>query len=384
MAVLDFRGSGTGESGFSLTGKVSRMVNVIGALTSVLLILMLVVWGYRLVVRDVTGIPVIKAMEGPARTAPEEPGGDLARNTGLAVNQVAADNPPAASQEPLVLAPAATPLANADVPMGMLGATAHEPANPTPTAALLPPEEDPKPLTDAEIAARLAVAPTDGLAPASDAPITEAVTAVAPPSEAERVAEAEAAPAPVDVKSATDAAVAAALATPRPAARPADPAPSAPAPAAVASVETPAAAPAPTAETPAPVAKTVERPAEKPAEKPAAKTAEKPADKPAEKAVAKTAEKAPEVKSASVSSGAQLAQIGAFDNEEQARTQWARVSKKFGPLMAGKEPVLQQHTVNGRTFVRLRVAGFGSGDDARSFCESLAAGGTDCMPAKAK
>ncbi len=366
MAVLDFRGSG-GESGFSLTGKVSRMVNVIGAVTSVLLILGLAVWGYRLVMRDVTGIPVVKAIEGPARIAPEEPGGDLARHTGLAVNEVSADNPVKPAQDPLVLAPTATALAPADVPMGELGATARAPVNPTDTAALLLPEETPTPMTDAEIAARLAVAPTDGLPPAAEGPETAAVVETAAPTEAERQAEAEAAPAPVEVKTATDAAVLAAMETPRPSRRPA----------AREGVVLASAGNTATDAAPAKAETVAAAPAAKPEAKPAA--AAKAETKPEAKA-----EKPAEVKSAKVSSGTQLAQIGAFDNEEQARTQWARVSKKYGGLMAGKEPVLQTIERDGRTFVRLRVSGFGDGDAARKFCAELSAGGTDCMLAKAK
>lgn len=373
MAVLDFRGSGSGESGFSLTGKVSRMVNVIGAVTSVMLILGLVVWGYKLVMRDVTGIPVVKAIEGPARVAPEEPGGDLARNTGLAVNQVAADNPAKPAEDPLVLAPAPTALAETDAAMGSMGATAHAPSNPLPTATLMLPEETAPPMTDAEIAARLAVAPTDGLPPAAEGPVTEAVAATAPPTAEEAAAEAAAAAAPVEVKTATDAAVLAAMASPRPSRRPAE----------RAEVVVASAEPAPKAEA-VTLTKAAEQPAEKPAEKPVveAKAEAKPEPKAETKAEAK-AEPAP-VKSAKVETGTQLAQIGAFDSEEQARTQWARVSKKYGALMAGKEPVLQEHVSNGRTFIRLRVAGFGDSADAKKFCAELSSGGTDCILAKAK
>ena len=42
----------------------SRWVNVIGATCSVALVLGLVVWGYKLAVRDVNGVPVVRALEG--------------------------------------------------------------------------------------------------------------------------------------------------------------------------------------------------------------------------------------------------------------------------------------------------------------------------------
>ena len=55
--------------------RLSRLAGLAGALTSVALIAGLAIWGYRLAVRDVTGVPVIRAMEGPMRVAPEDPGG---------------------------------------------------------------------------------------------------------------------------------------------------------------------------------------------------------------------------------------------------------------------------------------------------------------------
>ncbi|MFD1809073.1 hypothetical protein ACFSHQ_16160 [Gemmobacter lanyuensis] len=48
-----------------------KWVNVAGALVSVAMLLGAGVWGYRIAVRDVMGIPVIKAMEGPMRVAPK-------------------------------------------------------------------------------------------------------------------------------------------------------------------------------------------------------------------------------------------------------------------------------------------------------------------------
>lgn len=357
MAVMDFRGSGMDDSGWSLTGRFARFVNLAGAVTSVLLIAGLVVWGYKLVMRDVTGIPIVKAMEGPARVAPEEPGGDLARHTGLSVNEVAADAPPAISSNPLVLAPNAVGFEAGDVAMGQMGATAR-PATAGTDPELLLPEEPIAPLTDAEMAARLRVAPSDDTGPVSESVITEAVEATAPPTAEEAAAEAAAAPAPVAPRSAVESAVAEAMSSPRPSRRPAG--------------LRAAAAPAPAAARPEPTApaRTAEA-APSPAARPAARTEAAPAP-------------APAPQTATVSAGTQLVQIGAFDNESQANTQWSRVSGKFGSLMAGKSPVLQKTEVNGRSFVRLRVAGFGSTDEARRFCSALSAEGTDCILARAK
>ena len=92
------------------------MVNLAGAVTSVALVLGLAVWGYKLAVRDVSGIPVIRALQGPMRVAPAVPGGSVADNQGLAVNAIAAEGNAAAPADRLVLAPAAIELSLDDEP----------------------------------------------------------------------------------------------------------------------------------------------------------------------------------------------------------------------------------------------------------------------------
>jgi hypothetical protein len=79
--------------------------NWIGAILSVALIVGVSVWGYRLMMRDVTGVPVVRALEGPMRVAPEDPGGRQAAFRGLAVNAVAAEGVAAPAPERVVLAP---------------------------------------------------------------------------------------------------------------------------------------------------------------------------------------------------------------------------------------------------------------------------------------
>ena len=54
--------------------RVQRFVHLSGALVSVALVLGLGYWGYRIAVRDISGVPVVRALEGPLRMAPENPG----------------------------------------------------------------------------------------------------------------------------------------------------------------------------------------------------------------------------------------------------------------------------------------------------------------------
>ncbi len=107
---------GTGAEYPALSGGyITTLLNWIGALTSLALIAGLSVWGYQLAVRDVSGVPVIVALEGPMRIAPEDPGGQLAAHQGLAVNAVAADGVAEAPADTLALAPPPTALTDEDL-----------------------------------------------------------------------------------------------------------------------------------------------------------------------------------------------------------------------------------------------------------------------------
>ena len=51
---------------------IKSVVNLLGAVTSLALVVGVGVWGYKLVIRDVSGVPVIRAAEGPMRIQPED------------------------------------------------------------------------------------------------------------------------------------------------------------------------------------------------------------------------------------------------------------------------------------------------------------------------
>ncbi len=96
--------------------RLQSLINLSGAAVSVALVIGLAVWGYQLAVRDVSGIPVVLALEGPMRIAPNNPGGTVADNQGLAVNTIAAEGIAAAPAERLVLAPRPVELSLDDAP----------------------------------------------------------------------------------------------------------------------------------------------------------------------------------------------------------------------------------------------------------------------------
>ncbi|SFA76944.1 Sporulation related domain-containing protein [Poseidonocella pacifica] len=95
------------QDGLERSGGLPRvnLVNLAGAAISLALVVGIGVWGYRIVMRDVSGIPVVRALEGPMRVQPENPGGIAAENQGFAVNTVAASGIAEAPADRLVLAP---------------------------------------------------------------------------------------------------------------------------------------------------------------------------------------------------------------------------------------------------------------------------------------
>lgn len=110
---------------------ITNIVNLLGAVTSLALVVGMGVWGYKLVMRDVSGVPVIRAAEGPMRVAPEDPGGRQALHQGLSVNDVAAEGTAARPADRLILAPEPLDLTLEDTQLARLearGATA-EPVN---------------------------------------------------------------------------------------------------------------------------------------------------------------------------------------------------------------------------------------------------------------
>ncbi len=329
------------QGNHSLTARFARLTHYLGAVASVALMVGLMVWGWQLVSRDVSGVPVIRAITGDARTAPAEPGGELTNYTGYAVNTVAegVDHQPT---QQVAIAPAPVGLSDEDVAMGQLGATPRQPSvvSETPLSfdgeAVLPlSDSEARALAEAQAEAqRLALADSAVQeasiidAPASEGPVNEALTDEnGAPAQAAAITEAL-------VQAQAEANPGVLTASTRPAPRPRS--------TRVASAGT-------TATDARPVAAEA-RPAEAPA-----------------------ATRAP-VASAS---GPQV-QLGAFDSDAIAASEWNRLSGKH-VVFGGKQQVIQQHQSNGRTFWRLRVAGFDSLSEARQFCAALKLAGTDCL-----
>jgi hypothetical protein len=110
------------------TGIVGTAIKGLSAIISFTLIAGIVIWSYRLGVRDANDLPVIQAMEGAARIQPEDPGGTQAEHQGLEVNGVLANNeaPPVSAE--VSNAPNATQLTEEDAAQGTLNAGETESA----------------------------------------------------------------------------------------------------------------------------------------------------------------------------------------------------------------------------------------------------------------
>ncbi len=123
-------------------GGASVLTSWLGALVSVGLVAGLGVWSYKLAIRDVTGVPVIRAMVGPMRIQPADPGGERAAYQGLAVNVVQAEGSVAAPAQRVVLAPAPVALTGQDIveaklhPQPRDGQLKSEPENVTDVSAV--------------------------------------------------------------------------------------------------------------------------------------------------------------------------------------------------------------------------------------------------------
>jgi len=309
------------------SGDFTKTLGFLGAVASLALVVGTGFWGYKLVARDVSGVPVVRSLEGPMRVQPVNPGGEAAVNQGLAVNDVAANGIAADPADRLTLAPSSLGLAEDDGPVTELAVSA------TSEPALV--QEDT--ITEGETAASqaneidaLVAALTAGVTPMTPAP-REAGTTLASVS------------APSIVQ----------------------PAPLQP----VTSENAVTIAPAPGMLN-APGVKVSLRPLVRPARFAPSQSA----------AVPSQGRSTLEVDAASLPAGTRLAQLGAYESADVARSEWDRIQGRFEDYLDDKKRVIQKAESGGRTFYRLRAMGFDDLSDARRFCATLVAGSADCIP----
>jgi hypothetical protein len=313
-----------GDDYDSLTGPDSSRflpagaTRVAGAIVFLGLIVGMSFWAYSLGTRDAAEVPIIRAMEGPARVQPDDPGGLQAAHQGLEVNSVLAGTPlEAGSADSVTLAPAPMTLAEEDGPQGelVIEAPTHFDA-----VEVLGEEELRLPVQEdgPDVAGFI---PEGTPEPLEVLPETVEPAAVEAP---------ETAPVVTDL---------------RPRGRPANLA------RATAPVQTAA---APAAQPPAPAPAAAPAPAPQVAAAPREVTG--------------------------LSAGTRLIQLGAFDSEVLTRQVWDQLARQHADLLGGKSLFVERATANARVFYRLRVAGFENTDQTLNMCEALRSRGVDCIP----
>ncbi len=300
------------------------LVNYAGAAVSCALIIGVAIWGYKLVVRDVSGIPVVRAMSGEMRILPENPGGTVSTNLGLAVNEVAARGQAAAPEDTVALAPVTAGLAAEDFEVQSLAEAdevqavdpmLEEPLDDLPTRVALTAEQ----LIDAPLSTDDILALADQIAAGASPVAAVSAARVVTPTDVPEVPKLDASASSLAVSR-------------RPIARPTS---------AIVTASVAAAL--------------------------------------AEPAVQSPAAQSP-VLQADFAVGTKLVQLGAFPSAEVAAAEWTRLTDRFGEVMSGKSRVIQAATSGGKAFYRLRAEGFAELNDARRFCATMVAENVDCIP----
>lgn len=97
--------AGPSQSPVAAPVSVAGLAQGVGAVMSLVLLVSGGVWAWQMMQRDVSGVPVVRALEGPLRVTPEDPGGAQAAHQGLSVTELAEDGPSELPDE-IVLAPA--------------------------------------------------------------------------------------------------------------------------------------------------------------------------------------------------------------------------------------------------------------------------------------
>ena len=323
MADMHMTGPARGDG---TSGNLATAANWLGAAMSLALVIGVAVWGYRLVMRDVSGVPVVRAIEGPMRVAPDNPGGQIARHEGLAVNSVAGTGTSAPPPDQIVLAP--RPLDITEEDMIVTEITDTRTLTPTEEMALASLRQDAR--TEAPALALTDIANAD-----------DPIRALADQIAANATPFTEIAPAPgtgvFDTQEEEDVIAAADIIPP-----------SVPG-----------------------VARSL-RPAPRPEGLQLASLSA-----PVSSAVSSGVA---EIDPGAIPAGTRLVQFGAFDSPDIAREQWGKLSARFGEFLTGKERVIEEATSGGRVFYRLRAHGFEDLSESRRFCAALVAEGADCIP----
>lgn len=333
MAEIPMGAQGALKGG---TPNAALLVNRAGMFVSLALVAGTAVWGYQILSRDVSGVPVVRALEGPMRIQPEDPGGRQAGHQGLMVNQVAADGSAAGPADQVIVAPPPISLSENDM---IQAATIT--AAPSAVPSLVETEKLTEIVAKVPAEPIVAPAPLDVSKPLSVEDLAAQLSAGAAPLETVVVEEVK----PITV--ALNDAAAALEAEPEEVAKPAIKG----------------------------GLKRSLRPVLRPANISASSSGIQVASIDAAVGAALK-----EVDAASIPAGTRLVQLGAYASPEIARAEWDKLQQRFDTYLADKSRVIEKASSGGRVFYRLRAMGFDTVSDARRLCSALKAENADCIP----
>ncbi len=324
-------GAPKGES-----SNAALLVNRAGMFVSLALVVGTGVWGFQILSRDVSGVPVVRALEGPMRIQPEDPGGRQAGHQGLMVNQVAADGSAAGPADQVIVAPPPISLTERDRVSGTPVVV-----QPTEAPSAVPSLVETEKLT--EVVARapiVAPEPLDVSKPLSVEELADQLAAGAKPLETVEVEAVQ----PIQV----------ALSEPEPAA-------------------------AEVAADPKPEIKGGLKRSLRPVLRPANLSSRAQGTQVAsiDAAVQGALQ---EVDAETIPAGTRLVQLGAYASPEIARAEWDKLQQRFDTYLGNKSRVIEKASSGGRVFYRLRAMGFETVSDARRLCSALKAENADCIP----
>ncbi|WP_122049279.1 SPOR domain-containing protein [Asaia bogorensis] len=94
-----------------------------------------------------------------------------------------------------------------------------------------------------------------------------------------------------------------------------------------------------------------------------------------------TTDSASKTAAANTATGGHMVQLAALGSEADAKATWSKLSKQASDLLSDRTPMIEQKTINGHVFYRLRVGGFDTTQAAKSFCVRLHARSIACTPA---
>ncbi|MCP4207024.1 MAG: SPOR domain-containing protein [Shimia sp.] len=327
-------GAPKGES-----SNVALLVNRAGMFVSLALVIGTGVWGFQILSRDVSGVPVVRALEGPMRIQPDDPGGRQAGHQGLMVNQVAADGSAAGPADQVIVAPPPISLTERDQVSGTPVVVQPTEA-PSAVPSLVETEKLTEVVARAPSAPIVAPEPLDVSKPLSVEELADQLSAGAKPLETIELDEVQ----PIQV----------ALSQPESSDE------------AVADASTP--------EIKGGLKRSL-RPVLRPATLPTkAQGTQVASIDAAVQGVLK------EVDAETIPAGTRLVQLGAYASPAIARAEWDKLQQRFDTYLGDKPRVIEKASSGGRVFYRLRAMGFETVSDARRLCSALKAENADCIP----